>query len=124
MMINWLALAAGVIAAFVLGYLVYGPALGLQKRWAEGTRIDPTPPETPPWGAMGMQIVFLILLASVIAVTETSNSLGVAILAIFAVVAQTASVGIWAQKSGFAVMVDAGYALGCGIVMILAHAIL
>ncbi|SMO92634.1 DUF1761 family protein [Ruegeria faecimaris] len=122
-MINWLALGAGVVAAFLLGWLVYGP-MGFQKRWAEGTRIDPTPPETPPLGAMATQIVFLILLAAVIAVTETTNSLGVALLAILAVAAQTASVGTWAQKSGFAIAVDTGYALGCGIVMILAHAIL
>ncbi len=122
-MINWLALAAGVIAAFLLGWLVYGP-LGFQKRWAEGTRIDPTPPETPPFGPMAAQIVFLILLAAVIAVTETTNSLGVAVLAILAVAAQAACVGAWAQKSGFAIAVDTGYALGCGVVMILAHAIL
>ncbi len=121
-MINWLALAAGVIAAFLLGWLVYGP-VGFQKRWAEGTRIDPTPPESPPLPQMTAQIVFLILLATVIALTETTNSLGVALLAILAVAAQTASVGAWAQKSVFAIMVDTGYALGCGVVMILAHAI-
>jgi len=123
MMINWMALAAGVVAAFVLGYLVYGP-MGFQKRWAEGTRIDPAPPETPPWGAMLAQIVFLTLLALVIAMTETTNNLGVAVVAILAVAAQTASVGQWAQKSGVAILVDTGYALGCGVVMILAHALL
>ncbi len=122
-MINWLALGVGVIAAFLLGWLVYGP-VGFQKRWAEGTRIDPTPPESPPLPQMAAQIVFLILLAAVIAVTETTNSLGVAVLAILAVAAQAASVGAWAQKSGFAIAVDTGYALGCGVVMILAHAIL
>lgn len=122
-MINWLALAAGVIAAFLLGWLVYGP-VGFQKRWAEGTRIDPAPPEKPPLGPMTAQIVFLILLAATIAVTETTNSLGVAVLAILAVAAQAATVGAWAQKSGFAIMVDTGYALGCGVVMILAQGIL
>ncbi len=122
-MINWLALGAGVIAAFLLGWLVYGP-VGFQKRWAEGTRIDPTPPDTPPLPQLAAQIIFLILLAAVIAVTETTNSLGVAVLAILAVAAQAASVGAWAQKSGFAIAVDTGYAFGCGVVMILAHAIL
>lgn len=121
-MINWLALAAGVIAAFLLGWLVYGP-VGFQKRWAEGTRIDPTPPESPPLPQKAAQIVFLILLATVIALTETTNSLGVALLAILAVAAQAASVGAWAQKSVFAINVDTGYALGCGVVMIFAHAI-
>ncbi len=122
-MINWLALGAGVIVAFLLGWLVYGP-VGFQKRWAEGTRIDPTPPDAPPLPQMAAQIVFLILLAAVIAVSETTNSLGLAVLAILAVAAQAASVGAWAQKSGFAIAVDTGYALGCGVVMILAQAIL
>ena len=40
---NWLALITGVVAAFLLGFVVYGPLLGLQRRWAEGTRIDPEP---------------------------------------------------------------------------------
>ena len=66
----------------------------------------------------------LALLAAVIAVTETTNSLGVALLAILAVAAQAAAVVAWAQKSGFAIAVDTGYALAAGVVMILAHALL
>lgn len=121
---NILALSAGVIAAFVLGFVIYGPFLGLQRRWAEGTRISPEPPQSPPIGSMITQIVALSLLALVIAMTETTNALGVAVVAILAVSAQTAAVGAWAQKTGFAIGVDVGYALLSGVVMILAHAIL
>lgn len=121
---NGLALGVGVVAAFLLGWIVYSPALGLQRRWAEGTRIDPAPPPTLPFGPMAAQIAALLALAVVIAMTETTQSLDVAIVAILAFAAQAASVGAWAQKTGFAIAVDVGYALGAGVVMILAHAIL
>ena len=121
---NIAALFAGVVAAFVLGFVVYGPFLGLQKRWAEGSGISPEPPETMPLAAMSSQLIALIFLAIVIALTETTQNLTVALVAIAAFAAQAASVGAWAQKSGFAIAVDVGYALGCGVVMILAHAIL
>jgi len=120
--VNWLAVVVGVIAAFALGFLVYGP-LGFQKRWAEGTRISPEPPAKMPMGSMGVQIVALALLASVVGITATTDSLGLAILAILAVAAQSASVGAWAQKSGFAITVDTGYAIGCGALMIVAQGI-
>ena len=123
-MINWTAFAAGIVAAFLLGWLVYGPALGLQRRWAEGTRIDPNPPAKMPLGPMAMQLAALALLAAIIAVTETTQSLGIALLGVGLFVMQAASIGAWAQKSRFAIGVDAGYALACGLVMILAHAIL
>lgn len=123
-MINWIALIAGVIGAFILGFLMYGPFLGLQKRWAEGTRISPEPPATMPVGAMGAQIIALFFLALVIAMTETTGALTVAVIAILAFAAQAASVGAWAQKSGFAIGVDVAYALLSGVVMILAHALL
>ncbi|WP_371168932.1 DUF1761 family protein [Aliiroseovarius sp. 2305UL8-7] len=123
-MINWVAMGAGVIGAFVLGFVVYGPFLGLQRRWAEGTRISPEPPEKMPMGAMLAQLIALILLALVIAITETTGALGAAMVAILAFAAQAGSVGAWAQKSGFAISVDVGYALLCGVVMIAAQGIL
>jgi len=118
---NWAALIAGIVLAFILGFAVYRP---LGRKWAEGTRIDPEPPAAMPVGPLVAQIVALSLLALVIAMTETTQSLGVAIAAILAVVAQTVSVGVWAQKSSFAIAVDGGYALLAGIAMIAAHVVL
>lgn len=120
--VNWLAVGVGTIAAFFLGFVVYSP-IGFQRRWAEGTRIDPAPPEKMPVAAMGMQIMSLFLLALIIGITATTDSLGLAVLAILAVAAQAASVGTWAQKASFAISVDTGYALGAGILMIVAQGI-
>ncbi len=122
-MINWLAMGAGVVVAFALGFVIYGPFLGLQRRWAEGTRISPEPPAAPPFGSMLAQIVSLALLSLVIAITATTDSLFLAIFAILAVAAQAASVGSWAQKSGFAIALDTGYAILCGAVMIVMQGI-
>ncbi|MCK0170165.1 DUF1761 domain-containing protein [Aliiroseovarius sp. S1123] len=121
---NIAALIAGIVAAFLLGFVIYGPFLGLQRRWAEGTRISTEPPEKMPAGSMLAQIISLTLLALVIAMTETTGALTVAVIAILAVAAQTASVGAWAQKSGLAIGVDVAYALLSGVVMIIAHALL
>lgn len=120
---NWPALLAGFVAAFALGFLVYGPVLGLQKRWAEGSRLS-GPPDGAPIPALVTQAAALFLLALVVAMTETTQSLDVAVAAILAFVIQTAAVGAWAQKSGFAIAVDTGYALGAGVLMVLAQALL
>lgn len=121
---NWPAVIAGVIGAFVLGFVVYGPLLGLQRRWAEGSHISPEPPAQMPLGTMAAQIIALSLLALIIGLTETTQNLNLALLAILAVAAQSLSVGAWAQKSRFAITVDVGYALGAGAVMILAQGLL
>jgi hypothetical protein len=121
---NWLALVVGVVAAFGLGFVIYGPFLGLQRRWAEGTRINPEPPARMPLGAIAAQVAALFLLALIIAMTETTNNLILALLAVLLFAAQAASIGAWAQKSGFAISVDVGYALLAGVVMILSHAVL
>ena len=42
----------------------------------------------------------------VFAMTETTNALNTALVAILAFAAQAASVGAWAQKTGFAIAVE------------------
>lgn len=121
---NWIAFLAGAVAAFVFGFLIYGPFLGLQKRWAEGTRISSEPPEKMPMAPLLTNAVAIFLLALVIGLTETTQSIGVAVLAILAAGAYVANTGAWAQKTGFAIGVDVLYVLGSGVLMILAHAIL
>jgi len=121
--VNWLALVAGVIAGFALGFAVYGP-WGFQKGWAEGSRLQGMAPDTMPVGAMLWQIGGLSMLALVVAITATTDSLGLAIAAIFAVAIHGGAVGAWAQKSAYAITVDVGYALGAGCLMIGAHALI
>jgi len=121
--VNWLALIVGVVAGFALGFVIYGP-WGFQKGWAKGSRLEGMAPGTMPMGAMVWQIGALALLALVIAMTAATDALGVAIAAILAVAAQAGAVGAWAQKTGYAISVDVGYALGAGALMIVAHALI
>lgn len=121
---NIMALIAGAIAAFIFGFLVYGPVLGLQRRWAEGSHIDPEPPKKMPMRPIVTNLIAIVLLALIVALTETTQSIGLAILAILSAAAYVANTGAWGQKSGFAITVDVGYVIGSGVLMILAHAAL
>ncbi len=118
---NWPAIIAGAVAAFAAGFLVYGP-IGFGRIWAEGSRVAAQP--RPPLDAMLWQVAALVLLALVIGLTETTQSLGLALAAILAVAAQAGAVGAWAQKTPAAIGVDVFYALLGGALMILAQALL
>lgn len=122
--INWIAFVAGAVAAMAFGFLVYGPFLGLQRRWAEGSGINPEPPAKMPMGPMITNWIAIILLALIIGLTETTQSIGVALLAILTAAAYVANTGAWAQKSGFAIGVDVFYVIGSGALMIVAHGLL
>ncbi len=121
---NWIAFIVGFVASAAFGFLIYGPVLGLQKRWAEGSNIDPTPPEKMPMGPLVTNWIAIALLAYIVALTETTQNLTVALLAILACAAYVANTGAWINKSRFAITVDVSYVIGSGILMILAHAIL
>ncbi len=121
--VNWAAVIAGAIAAFVFGWILYAPAV-FGRVWAKGSGIDIEIGNGPPVLAMVLQIIALLCLAIVVGVTETSNALLTAILAILAVVAFVVSGGAFMRKSGKALAVDGGYVLGAGILMILAQGLL
>jgi len=120
--VNWLAVLVGAVAAFLLGWLIYSPKM-FGTKWAEGSGIDPTPPETLPALAMGAQIVALLCLSTVIGVTATFDALITALLAILAAAVFVVSNGAFCQKSGYALAVDFGYVVAAGIVMIVAQGV-
>ncbi len=121
--VNWAAVIAGTVAAFIFGWILYSPAVA-GRAWAKGSGVDLEAGGAPPVGAMIVQIIALFCLAVVIGVTETSNALMAAIVAILAVVAFVVSGGAFQRKSGAALAVDGGYALGAGVLMILAQGLL
>ena len=121
--VNWIAVLAGTVAAFLFGWLVYSPML-FAKTWAEGSGIELTADSRPPLGAMVLQIAGLLFLATVIGITATFNALFAAILAILAAACLTISNGAFCGKSTAALAIDAGYIIGAGILMIIAQGIL
>ena len=120
--VNWIAVVVGTIAAFLFGWLVYSPLL-FAKTWAEGTGVELKPDSRPPLGAMVLQILGLLFLATVVGVTATTDALFSAILAILAAALLTISNGAFCRKSTSALAIDAGYIVGAGILMIIAQGV-
>ena len=121
--VNWLAVLVGTVAAFLLGWAVYSPML-FGKGWAAGSRVEMGSASSMPVFAMGTQLMALFILALVIGMTAATNALWVAIFAILAAALFAVSGGAFLKKSTYALMVDGGYILASGIVMIAAQGLL
>jgi hypothetical protein len=93
------------------------------KAWAEGSH-NITPPASPPIAAMVFQFIATLVLAIVVGLTETTGAIVAAILAILAVALFVAGMGLFSQKSGKAVAIDAMYIITGGALMIVAQGIL
>jgi Protein of unknown function (DUF1761) len=122
LMINWPAVVLGTIAAFVLGMFWFSPKM-FGKSWTEGSH-NIQAPDKPPMLAMLVQLLGTFALAFVVGITETNEAIGTAAAAILAVALTVAGMDLFSQKSGRATLVDAGYIVAGGVLMILAQAIL
>lgn len=121
--LNWAAIAAGTIVAFLAGWLIYSPRV-FGTAWAEGSGVTlPEKGEAPPVAPLVVQVIALILLALVIGVTAQTNALGTAVAAILACAGFVASNGAFSGKSTKAIVIDGGYVLLAGILMIVAQGV-
>jgi hypothetical protein len=121
-LMNWTAVVVGTIAAFGLGMIWFSPKM-FGKSWAEGSH-NIQPPASPPFTAMIIQFVGLAILALVVGITATGEALFTAIGAIMAVALIVAGMDLFGQKSGKATVIDAGYIVASGALMILAQGVL
>jgi TRAP-type C4-dicarboxylate transport system permease small subunit len=121
-LINWAAVVVGTIAAFALGMIWFSPKM-FGKSWSAGSH-NIEPPASPPVAAMVIQFAGTAVLALVVGMTETNEAIMTAIGAILAVALIVAGMDLFSQKSGKATMVDAGYVLAAGALMILAQGLL
>jgi TRAP-type mannitol/chloroaromatic compound transport system permease small subunit len=119
---NWTAVVVGTIAAFGLGMIWFSPKI-FGKGWAEGSH-NIQSPASPPFMAMVILFVGIALLALVVGITETNQAIMTAIGAILAVALTVAGMDLFSQKSGKATMIDAGYVVASGVVMIAAQGLL
>lgn len=120
--VNWVAVIVGAVAAFSLGMLWYSDKMFAEK-WREGKGI-PAVPDMPMMPGMLSQAVGTFLLAWVIGVTETTNSLALAILIAVTIAVIIKANGFFGGKSKYAIFVESGYIIAMVVIMILAHAIL
>jgi Protein of unknown function (DUF1761) len=119
--VNWIAVLAGTVAAFALGMLWYGRMM-FQRVWAAGTH-NIAPPDRVPMGAMALQVLGTFLMAWLIGITAIGDRLLTAVLVILAIAALMLAGGLMSQKSQAAALVDAGYVVAMGIVMIVAQGV-
>lgn len=120
--LNWIAIITGTVVAFLVGWAWYSPKL-FGKAWADGSGTELGSAAGMPVFAMLMQVVALFLLALVVGVTATTSALYTAILAILAAGAFVVSGGAFVRKRGAALMIDFGYVIVAGVVMIVAQGI-
>ena len=119
---NWAAVILGTLLAFGLGMIWFSPVM-FGKAWSAGSH-DIQPPASPPYAAMGLMLAGTFLLAAVVGMTETDEAIGTAIAAILAVAVTVAAMDLFSQKSGAAALIDAGYIVVGGGLMVLAQALL
>ena len=93
------------------------------KIWSTGSH-DLTPPEKAPVLAMILTPLGLFFLAFVVGMTETNEAIGTAVAAILAAAVIVAGMDQFSQKTMGATLVDAGYIVASGVLMILAQGIL
>lgn len=121
--VNWLAVVVGAVLSFLAGWLWYSPIL-FGKKWAEGSRVELGSADDMPKLAMGAQALALLLISTLIGITAGANALMAAIVAILGIAAFSVSVGGFVKKNNYAMMVDGGYVIAFGIIMIAVQGIL
>lgn len=120
-LVNWPAVLLGAVLAFGLGMVWFGKLFG--GIWARGSH-DIHPPASPPVAAMLTQAIGTFLMALLIGATETLQDLPSALVAILAIAFLQLGGGLFSQKTAGAALVDGGFVLAMGMVMIGAQAVL
>ena len=121
--VNWLAVIAGAVAAFVMGWLWYSPKL-FGTKWAEGVGANLGSASEMPVGAMATQAAGLLLMSWFVGVTAANNALLTVILATVAFTLLGYSGGMFGRQNAYVRNVNAGYWIAALVVMIVCQAIL
>ncbi|MGJ8534612.1 MAG: DUF1761 domain-containing protein [Alphaproteobacteria bacterium] len=120
--VNWLAVIIGTIVSFIIGWLWYSPIL-FGKKWAEGSGVELGTASSMPVAAMVTQLVSTFFLALLVGVTAAQNALATIILIVLTIAGFVMSVGLFVKKSTFAVLVDGGFIVTMGVVMVIIQGI-
>lgn len=121
--VSWLAVLAGAVLSFLLGWLWYGPKL-FGTKWAEGSGIKMDSAGAMPMGAMGSQVLGLLLMSWFVGVTANNNALYTVILATVAFTVLQFSGNSFSGKSQYARLVDAGYWIVSLVIMIICQGVI
>lgn len=120
--VNWLAVIVGTVVSFVGCWVWYSPKV-FGTKWAEGSGVTMSSDSKPPVLPLIIQLVAFFLLAMVVGITATTNSLFTAIFAILAVATFIASSGGFSQRTGAAIIIESSYVIISGVIMIVCQGI-
>jgi hypothetical protein len=116
--VNWIAVIAGTILSFLLGWLWYSPKL-FGVKWAEGNNVElATGDSTMPVFSMLLQLVATFFLAWLIGVTAANDALMSAFLVLITIALLIAANGVFAKKTTAAVWIESSFIIAMGVVMI------
>lgn len=121
--ISWLAVGAGAVASFLLGWVWYLPNV-FGTKWAHGVGVQLGSAASLPVGALVSQLIGLFLLSWLVGVTAVANALSTLILATAAFTVLAYSGGMFARKSGAARAIEAGYWIASLVVMVICQAVI
>jgi hypothetical protein len=121
--VSWLAVLAGAIVSFLLGWLWYSPKL-FGEKWAAGSGVKMGTSDQMPVVAMASQGIGLLLMSWFVGVTANSNALYTVILATIAFTVLQFSGNSFSGKSSYARYVDAGYWIVSLVIMILCEGLI
>ena len=121
--VNWLAVIAGSVVAYLLGWAWFSPKL-FGRKWAEGVGLPPGGPDKFPAAAMGFQALGTFLLAWVVGVTAVADALATLILIVAALIALLVAGGYFTKKGGAAIAIEAGFVVVMAAVLVAAQAVL
>ena len=119
--LNWPAVLLGTVASFALGMVWFGKLFG--TTWAMGSHNLKLPP-SPPYAAMLIQLIGTFLMAVLIGATETVHDLPTAVVAILAIAGLQLGGALFSQKTPTAALIDAGFVVAMGVLMIAAQTVL
>lgn len=120
--VNWLAVGIGTVASFMLGWAWYSPAL-FGKQWAAGAGVDLASGSEMPVAALAYQLLATFCLAWLIGITATHDALLTAILIIATIMLFIATNSMFVKKSMVAILIETGFVLAMGALMIIVHAL-
>lgn len=120
--VSWLAVVAGFILSFLLGWLWYSPML-FGRKWAEGVGVQMGGAGSMPIAAMATQALGTFGLAWLFGITAGNSALLTIILVLVTIMLLIVSNGKYAKKSNAAVGIEAAYVAAMGVVMFICQAV-
>lgn len=122
--VNWLAVGAGTVLSFILGWAWYSPML-FGNKWAAGNSVElASKDNSMPVFPLVLQLIATFAMAWLIAVTAANEALMTAILAILTIALMIAANGKFAQKPNTVVWIESIFIIVMGVVMIACQAVL